>query len=450
MGGRRVRCTLAEMRLPCTLLALCALGGCGRLAFDGIGTDPSDADVRADAGPADAGSDASPPSDGGADMDTPADAGPPTDAGLPFVVVNTNDDGPGSLRAVLSAVSAAGGGTVRFDIPDSDSGHAYFQENGADGFSAPVATSANDATIADFDADYAGGTARSFWAISLASPLPEVSADIILDGASQSVARGISAVGPTIELRGDGAGAATDGLVINGANVTIAGLAIGGFGGVGVRFAEAATGFKLNGTFVGVDITGTRGTRTGGAGVRVDADDGAISECVIGASDRDGVSIVEAARIELVGNLVGVGLKGMPIGHQQAGVYIFNASFVTGTDNHVANNRVHGWSIASSRDITLTTNQIEANGLDGVFVSGVSQRVSIGGAATAPSLGTSLQRTCGARSEWWIPRPRTFGTMSIRRSSHNSSTWAATGSRRTTWTMSTPVPTRFKISRASR
>jgi streptogramin lyase len=125
------------------------------------------------------------------------------------VVVNTRDSGPGSLRQAIDEVntvpSLTAGGTVQahvtFDIPTSDPG--YSPSTGA-------------------------------FTIQTFSPLPDVTAPVVIDGYSQpgaspnTLATGDNAVWD-IALDGGTGGASFDGLTIAGGNSTVQGLRIENF-----------------------------------------------------------------------------------------------------------------------------------------------------------------------------------------------------------------------------
>ena len=160
----------------------------------------------------------------------------------PFIVTNTNDSGPGSLRqAILDAdasMNIAHDNTVVFNIP--------------------------------------GGGVHS---IRPASPLPAIK-DLTIDGYSQpgsrpnSLASGSDAV-LTIELDGSAAGAGADGLVNLGAvpgagipGVTVRGLVINRFGGRGIHVTgPGGSGFPgfvtVQGCYIGTDATGTQALGNG-------------------------------------------------------------------------------------------------------------------------------------------------------------------------------------------
>lgn len=113
-----------------------------------------------------------------------------------YTVTNIDDSGAGSLRqAIIDANTAAGADTIVFSI--------------------------------------AGSGAHT---ISLASALPLINGELIIDGSSQTGYAGT----PLIVLNGSTAGATADGFVLTSAadNTVIRGLVIQNFGGYGI-YAEA-------------------------------------------------------------------------------------------------------------------------------------------------------------------------------------------------------------------
>ena len=144
-----------------------------------------------------------------------------------FLVSNTGDSGPGSLRqAILDSNDAVGAtNTIDFDISGS-----------------------GVQTIAPL------------------SSLPAITNPVLIDGTSQPGYGGT----PLIELSGSQAGSG-DGLTITGADVTVRGLDINNFSqGAGIHITgTGATGDWIYGNFLGTDPTGTQ-AEPNDAGVEID------------------------------------------------------------------------------------------------------------------------------------------------------------------------------------
>jgi hypothetical protein len=120
-----------------------------------------------------------------------------------YTVTNTNNTGAGSLRqAIIDANSNLGTDLISFNIGLNDANHVYYRDNGAAGFSAPVATTLPDSSIADFDANYLAGTARSWYSIALSGNDLQITEAVVIDGSTQA---GYSASkGPIIEVNAAG------------------------------------------------------------------------------------------------------------------------------------------------------------------------------------------------------------------------------------------------------
>ena len=131
-----------------------------------------------------------------------------------FVVSNTDDDGPGSLRqAILDANAKSGRDVIAFAVR-GDGVHT----------------------------------------IAPTSSLPEISESVLIDGRSQPGYAGT----PLIELSGQSAGYAY-GLTITGSHVTARGLDITGFLGAGILImGTGASDNWIYGNFLGTDPTGTQ------------------------------------------------------------------------------------------------------------------------------------------------------------------------------------------------
>ena len=159
-----------------------------------------------------------------------------------FLVSNTGDSGPGSLRqAILDSNNATGAtNTIDFDISGS-----------------------GVQTIAPL------------------SSLPAITNPVLIDGFSQPGYTGT----PLIEISGSQAGGG-DGLTITGSGVTVRGLDIDSFSqGAGIHITgTGATGDWIYGNFLGTDPTGTQ-AEPNDYGVEID---GGASDNLIG-TNGDGV-----------------------------------------------------------------------------------------------------------------------------------------------------------------
>jgi hypothetical protein len=160
-----------------------------------------------------------------------------------FLVTNTADSGPGSLRqAILDSNVATGQtNTIDFAIPG-----------------------------------------QGVQTISPLSALPPITQAVLVDGESQPAFAGT----PSVQIDGSQAGTA-DGLTITGSNVAVRGLDITNFSqGAGVHITgTSATNDWIYGNFLGTDPTGTQALPNN-EGVQIDA--GATQNLV--GTNGDGVN----------------------------------------------------------------------------------------------------------------------------------------------------------------
>ena len=180
-----------------------------------------------------------------------------------FNVVSTGDAGPGTLRqAILDSNAAAGQvNTIDFAIPG-----------------------------------------QGVQAIEPLTPLPAITAAVLIDGPSQPGYAGT----PLIELNGSQAGLA-DGLLITGSDVTVRGLDINNFlQGAGIHITGAATtGNWIYGNFVGTDPGGTSDASNYN-GVLIDA--GATGNLI--GTNGDGVNDVSERNLISGNEFDGILIRG--------------------------------------------------------------------------------------------------------------------------------------------
>src|SRR5262245_40252846 len=209
------------------------------------------------------------------------------DRSLPstLTVVNLADQGPGSLRAAITAANAhPGADTVAFNI--------------------------------------AGAGVRT---INLASALPAITGTITIAGNTQPGFAG----NPLIELNGTSAGPSASGLVVNASGSVIRGLVINRFAGDGVQVR--GSGSRVEGCFIGTSAAGTVAAANGLNGVRVfaGADNVTIGGTAAGAKNvlsgnrKAGVLIQGAGTTanKVQGNLIGLGATGAALANK-VGVWV--------------------------------------------------------------------------------------------------------------------------------
>jgi Domain of unknown function (DUF4347)/NPCBM/NEW2 domain/Bacterial Ig domain/Cadherin-like/Putative Ig domain/Cadherin domain len=287
-----------------------------------------------------------------------------------YAVTNTNNSGAGSLRqAIIDANGNAGADSIAFSIALNDSNHLYYRDNGATGFSAPVTTTLADAAITDFDTDYASGTARSWYRISLTGTYLDVTEAVVIDGSTQP---GYSAgKGPVIEI--DASGITTpsgdrNAIALTSGASTVRGLVINNAGDNAIEVDVGAGGSTLVGNFIGTDVSGTqaRGNSTIGSW-------GAIAiksnNVVVGgttAADRNLISGNLGSGIEIYNGATGALIRGNYIGTTVTGAAaLSNAAAGIEIHNNAANNTIGGVTAGAG-------NVIAFNGGDGIAVTSLA------------------------------------------------------------------------------
>jgi hypothetical protein len=261
-----------------------------------------------------------------------------------FVVANTADSGPGSLRqAILDSNAATSGpNTIDFDIPGTG-----------------VQT------------------------ISPTSPFPAISQSVLIDGFSQPGYSGT----PVIELSGSQAGDA-DGLTITGSGATVRGLDIAGFyfngfGLSGIHIAgPRATGNWIYGNFIGTDPTGMQ-ARFNYYGVKID---GGASGNLIG-TNANGVNDAAEANL-LSGNTLadvlisGQGTDGNVVAGNKIGTDITGTSRLSGGEesgveiDFAADNTIGGTTAGAGNIFAYSAYNFDP----GVYIVGAT---SVGNTITA-------------------------------------------------------------------
>jgi hypothetical protein len=310
-----------------------------------------------------------------------------------FMVLNTADSGPGSLRqAITDANNAPGADQIDFNIPTSDPGFTP-PSNGVPGF----------------------------WTITPASALPTIARDpatpstpnsLTIDGTTQPGYAGR----PIIQIVGSNAGAGVDGLLITAGDCTVRGLVINQFqllviggvrtGGSGIHLMTNG-GNVIQGDYLGPDVGATARVGNGRTGLYIDNSPNnqvggpASGQGNILSSNRtDGLFIQGAASTGNVvqGNMIGTNFQSDSSGNLANlidGIEINGAPGNTiggtssGAGNVIARNNGNGISIrgpgASGNVVQgnfIGTNALGApllgNLLDGVFIDGASDNL-IGG-----------------------------------------------------------------------
>lgn len=250
-----------------------------------------------------------------------------------FLVTNTADSGPGSLRwAITNANANAGADTIDFQI-----------------------------------------TGTPPFTINPLSALPAVTGPVTINGTTQTgwVVSGT----PMVELDGAAAGTNAVGLELDSASNRVMGLAINRFGAQGILLNGAAN--VIEGDFIGTDITGTIARGNGSDGILVESQGNIIggvkvfNRNVISGNHNAGIYFYNASSNTVQGNYIGLSFTGTnALGNDTNGIVIYGSGGNLvgggpGARNFISGNGVSGVFLAG----TATKNVIQGNYI-GADVSG--------------------------------------------------------------------------------
>jgi len=217
-----------------------------------------------------------------------------------FIVTNTNDDGPGSLRqAILDAGATAGPDTIIFNIPAVVPGH-----------------------------DGNTGT----WTIQPLTELPPLTNDgTFIDGYSQSINQGnTNPDGPEIVLDGGNLGDNTSGLVINSSNNVIRDFVINRFKKTGILIhGDGVRDNWIRSNFIGTNASGNEamGNEDGliiydNAAHNTIGGGGAVEGNVISGNHRNGLYLTFSNNNTVIGNKIGTDVTGeLSLGNEENGIH---------------------------------------------------------------------------------------------------------------------------------
>jgi len=255
-------------------------------------------------------------------------------------VTNTNDDGPGSLRAALQA--AATNDRIEFRIR--------------------------------------GDVPASGWfTIRPQSLLPQLKRNgVVIDATTQTAFSGdTNPFGPEVEVDGEDVEELGPGLKLVDANAArITGLAVNNFNGNGIVVERGLVTIVSN--YVGTDPTGTEARPNASNGVLYIGAQGTLSGNVISGNGGNGVLIFNS-NVDVLGNRIGAGrTTAFAVPNGANGIDV--STYVTAIDGNVITyNHDDGITLSNgSGMVTMTRNEIWGNGFlsidnghDGVDVDDV-------------------------------------------------------------------------------
>ncbi|MFY2561960.1 NosD domain-containing protein [Corallococcus terminator] len=310
-----------------------------------------------------------------------------------YIVKNTNDSGPDSLRAaIIDANANPGPDTISFDIPGP-------------GVRTITVLSELPTLVDTVTID--GSTQRHYAGM----PLIQLTGNAEFDGlafeSESNVLRAVNIQNFNTGVRlGQGGGntivgcyLGTDwsglkasgnafGIAIESSFNTIGGLGlyeenvISGNNTFGIFVDDSAHKNEITGNLIGTDATGQASLGNFNSGVFLYG--GTLNELtynVIAGNGSDGVFINEdALYTKLLANSIGTDALGLsPLANKGSGVFIQNASFtqlgtvdVANSGNHIAYNESAGVTIvgAKARSNTVRGNRSKANGGKGIDLGG--------------------------------------------------------------------------------
>ncbi len=354
-GGSPASCSVIGNRVTCQLGTL-AIGVVSAFAIDVLPR--SGGTLQATAGVTGTTSDPD-PANNAAFATTTVTPGAST-----LVVTNTNESGPGSLyQAIVDANDPGPRDTITFNIPGP-----------------------GPHTIAP------------------TGDLPDITQPVVIDGTTQPGYAGT----PLIEINGQNAGTAF-GLVVNGSNSIVRGLAINRFHHVGIVLSGAG-GHRLEANFIGTNTSGTAALGNLEQGVFISSPNNVIGGAtaaernVISGNTAQGVIILGAAATGNVvsGNFIGSNVSGTArIPNGGAGVAVINGASnntiggtTAGAGNLISGNTGPGVNIntAGTTGNTVAGNFIGTNaagsaalfnGNSGVVLNAGTTNNTVGGTTAA-------------------------------------------------------------------
>ena len=271
-----------------------------------------------------------------------------------FIVMNTNDSGPGSLRqAIIDANEHVGPDSLVFHIPFGDSGY--------------------DSTV-------------GVWTIRLQSGLPALTDDkTLIDGSTQIefIGSDTNPAGLEIELDGTHIDTLSPGAIqITSRGNTVKGLVVNRTKTVGILISTYREYNKIFGNFIGTDPTGTE-DRGNGVGIRIVDHVYSNGKNVIGgveqgqgnliSGNRYGIEIEDSRHNTISGNLIGLDATGtFPIPNDSCAILIKGKTAETkvGPSNLIGHNYGYGIYCQTQNNNTITDNEIISNGKEGIYLDG--------------------------------------------------------------------------------
>jgi CSLREA domain-containing protein len=336
----------------------------------------------------------------------------------PLVVTTTADlvddtDGLVSLREAITYANAHanvdrdGDGTtdpdvIWFAIRADDAAHFYYRDDGVAGqmsrSNIVTTIAADDSLIADIDPDHP----HSWFSIQPATALPDITNATVIDGYTQpgasentnaALAGGTNAV-LRIEIDGSQSSSSTP-LELWSAGSTVRGLAVNNWSGAAI--AIVASSNRIEGSFLGTDISGTIAQPNKHAVVVTGTYSGNVYATVIGGTtaaarnvlsgNRDNAielgyrfSPADVISTQIVGNYIGVARDGTAAIGNASGVYLdFRNRTTRLLGNVISGNRGAGVAGVITQGGLIQGNLVGTDATGTLDVGNRTHGVSVGG-----------------------------------------------------------------------
>ena len=270
---------------------------------------------------------------------------------------------------------------------------------------ASVAIDEIDFAIPAADPGYVAGPS-AYWSIAPDSALPSITTDMTIDATTQ--AGWVANTNPArqalngtlvIEINGIGAGATTDGLVVDGASAAIRGLVVNRFKSSGINVTGAAENTELRGNYLGTDVSGSFGGFFSNLGPGLVIKNGS-SNTIVGGENPDERNLIGDAGGALM-SISGAGtddtiVRGNVIGTRSSG-----------TVSVVTMSTADGVYVGSGpANVNLIDNMISGAGEDGIDLDGVASAtiegnwigVDVSGNVSLPNAGDGIEIKGGSTS----------------------------------------------------
>jgi hypothetical protein len=215
--------------------------------------------------------------------------------------------------------------TIQFDIPATDAGHVYYQDDSGSGqkngtvnpSNVVHTTAADDNTIADIDPDWP----HSWWSITPIPPLPSITDAVDLNGYSQlGASRNTLTIGDNavlkIVLDGRHYGLSVYPLAIDGGSCTVRGFVIDNYtlSDAGLWLRGGGNNLVV-GNFIGIDVSGsTAAGNVSGIAIQSTGNTiGGTSPCdrnIISGNDGDADILLQNDGNLIQGNYIGTDKNG--------------------------------------------------------------------------------------------------------------------------------------------